>query len=408
MINTLIIGSGPSGLMCANILEKNKINYKLIEKNQELAKKLFITGGGRCNVTNVLDTRDFINELTIKNKKFLYGSIANFGTKETIDFFKEKGVELITVEDFFYFPETQKSQDIIEALLRDLNKGNIYLNETVKNIIKEDEHYLVKTNKRILLAKNVVIATGGSSYPNTGSTGDGMKFAKDLGIITIPFYPAESSVKSQFIANNKEVFQGITLLDKIVKIAGKKDSYTGNILFTHFGLSGPAILKISEFCYHDLKDNKDVYLEFNISNYNLEEYLEIQLEFQDSQKTLKSFVEFLTIKRLGHYILKSLKLDPAKKVRETSKKDLNRIKDLIINFKVKIDNTLAVEQAFVNGGGISLKELSNKSFEIKGYKGLYAVGETIDVHGPIGGFNITIAFSTGVSAARSIINQKIT
>lgn len=406
MINTIIIGSGPAGLMCANILSKHNINYKLIEKNKELGKKLLITGGGRCNVTNVLGTSDFINDLTVKNKKFLYGAISKFGTKETKEFFDNHGLKLSLVEDFFYFPETQKSKDILSSLLVDIDKDNIYLDEEVITVSKGKEHFKVTTSKRNLLAKHVVIATGGSSYPNTGSTGDCMKFAADFNVDTIPFYPAESSVKSNYIAQDKEVFQGITLLDKTIKIVGKKESFTGNILFTHFGLSGPAVLKISEFCYHELKQNNKVLLTFNLTNCNDEEYIKEQIMFQNSQKTLKSFVESLTIKRLGNFVLKTLKLDPLKKVRETSKKDLDKIKNSLLSFQVKVDQTLDVTQAFVNGGGISLRELSNKSFEVKKIPGLYFVGETIDIHGPIGGFNITIAFSTAVSAAENIVKNK--
>lgn len=405
MINTIIIGSGPAGLMCANELQKNKIDYLLLEKNSEPGKKLLITGGGRCNVTNILEPRDFINALTFKNNRFLYSAISNFTTNDVINFFKERGLTLSLTEEFFYFPETQKSSDVLEALLVDLDSTNLSFSEEVKTIEYKEDRYYINTNKRTLISKNIVIATGGSSYQKTGSTGDGIKFAKSLNLDTVRLYPAESSVKSNFIASHKEIFQGITLLNKSVKIIGEKQKFTGNVLFTHFGLSGPAILQISEFVYHKLQKQEEVYLTFNISDLNEEEYLKYQSEYLDSQKSLKVFVEGMTIKRLANYILKNLNIDASKKVRETSKKDLNKIMNAIINFKVKINDTLSIRAAFVNGGGVSLKELSSSTFESKKYSGLYFVGEVIDAHGPIGGFNITIAFASGISAARAIIKK---
>lgn len=405
MINTIIIGAGPAGLMCANELENSNSSYLILEKNSSPGKKLLITGGGRCNVTNILGPSDFISSLTFKNKRFLYSSISKFTTNDVIDFFSKREISLSLTEDFFYFPSSQKSSDILDALLKDIDENKISFNEEVKSIDYIEDIYHIVTNNRKLMAKNLVVATGGSSYPKTGSTGDGVKFAKKLELKTVPFYPAESSLKSNFISSHKDVFQGITLLDKSVKIQGEKEEFHGNILFTHFGLSGPAILGISEFVYHKLNNKNEVYLTFNISDLNLDEYKANQLEFSESQKTLKSFLESMTVKRLANYILKSLDLEATKKVRETSKKDLNLIMENIINFKVKINDTLSISSAFVNGGGISLKELSSTSFESKKYPGLYFIGETIDAHGPIGGFNITIAFSSGISAARDIIKE---
>jgi len=204
MIDCIIIGSGPAGLMAANILERDKVKYLLLEKNATVGRKLFITGGTRCNVTNKFGVTEFIEQLKIKNKRFLYSTLSNFGTKEVKEFFEDNEVELILEKDYQYFPKSSKSQDIINALLNNLNLKNIILNTKVESIYKVEEGYLVRTNKQEYNVKNIIIATGSKSYPKTGSTGDGVLWGKEFNHSIIPFYPAETHIYSSFVKRNKE------------------------------------------------------------------------------------------------------------------------------------------------------------------------------------------------------------
>ena len=188
MIDVIIIGSGPAGLMAANVCEENKVEYLLVDKNNFPGRKLLITGGTRCNVTNTYNTLDFINNLKIKHKKFLYSTLNNFGTKEIVSFFKEKGVQLSLEKGYQYFPKSSKSIDILEALLKNINDHNLLLNTVVTDVIRENEYYIVETKRKDYKTKNVIIATGSKSFPKTGSTGDGIIFAKQLSHSNIPFY----------------------------------------------------------------------------------------------------------------------------------------------------------------------------------------------------------------------------
>ncbi|PAT01892.1 hypothetical protein CI105_03275 [Candidatus Izimaplasma bacterium ZiA1] len=399
--DVIIIGGGPSGLISANEFQKESINYLLLEKNESVGKKLLITGGKRCNVTNNLDVKDFIDALTLKHKRFLYKSLNLFGPKEVISYFDDLGLSLQLENDFKYFPSTNKSSSVLEALLKNLDPKKIKVNEDVKKVSFEEGIYVVKTSNEKFMSKRLIIATGSMSYPMTGSNGDGIKLTKSFNLQSDKFTPAETSVYSSYVTKELSDLQGVSILDTTLKINNTKHKTTGAIGFTHFGLSGPAVFHLSENIYLELQNNNNL-ISFNLTSKNETELNQMFLRSQNIY--ILKVLERLTIKRIAKKILDLLKL-PNKKVVELSKKDINKIIKMLISFEVKVDKVETVEKAFVNRGGIKTSELNPNSFEVKKQPGLFIVGETVDLHGPIGGFNITIALSSGYSAAFTIISE---
>lgn len=396
----IVIGGGPAGLMTCAVLNNKGINYLLLEKNDSIGKKLLITGGTRCNVTNNLNVDDFISSLTMKHKRFLYGALNEYGPSDIIDFFKRNGLNLILENNLKYFPDTNKSSSVLEVLKRNIDLKKIKVNSYVKKIIKKDDVFIIKTNTEIYQSKKVVVATGSNSYPATGSTGDGLLFAKQLGIKYKDFTPAETHVYSSFVSDKLSDLQGVSLVNASVKIHGTKIVNTGGLVFTHFGVSGPAILHSSEFIYEELLSKK-VYISFNITEKSREEVVSLFEEGKKENKFILKVLEKLTTKRLSKKILDLSNIEN-KNINEISKKDISKIIEMLTNFTIPIDKVQSKEKAFVNAGGIDTKGINPKTMESKEVPGLYFIGETVDVHGPIGGFNITIALSTGFKCGNNI------
>jgi len=401
--HTIIIGGGPSGLMASNVLEKNNINYRLLEKNEKCGKKLLLTGGRRCNVTNHLSIRDFIDTLTFKHKRFLYSALTNFSGQDVIRFFDMHGLRLVLENNFKYFPETEKSLSVLEALMKDLKPEHIIYQQAVKELHQEKDLFKVVTKTDTYYAKHVVVATGSNSFPSTGSSGDGLVFAKHLNINYIPFTPAETHVYSAQIKTSFKVLQGVSLPQRLVKIKNQKISYQGDLLFTHFGLSGPVIMHLSEFIYEDIEKHGSSILTFSFVDQTKEEILD-DLK-SDGSLFLHKKLESYTTKKIIDTIFETLAIEK-KKIAETNKTDMNLIIDMLTQFEVIIDKVEDKEKAYVNKGGIDTKALDPKSMEVKTIKNLYFIGETTDLHGPIGGYNITIALSTGHLAANNILKHK--
>jgi predicted Rossmann fold flavoprotein len=401
--HTIIIGGGPAGLMASNVLENNNINYLLLEKNEKCGKKLLLTGGRRCNVTNHLSIRDFIDTLTFKHKRFLYSALTNFSGQDVIRFFDMHGLRLVLESNFKYFPETEKSLSVLEALMKDLKPEHIIYQQAVKELHQEEDLFKVVTKTDTYYANHVVVATGSNSFPSTGSSGDGLVFAKHLNINYIPFTPAETHVYSSQIKTSFKALQGVSLLQRLVKIKHQKTSYQGDLLFTHFGLSGPVIMHLSEFIYEDIEKHGSSILTFSFVDQTKEEILD-ELK-SDGSLFLHKKLESYTTKKIIDTIFETLAIEK-KKIAETNKKDMSLILDMLTQFEVTIDKVEDKEKAYVNKGGIDTKALDPKSMEVKTIKNLYFIGETTDLHGPIGGYNITIALSTGHLAANHILKLK--
>jgi predicted Rossmann fold flavoprotein len=397
--DVIVIGAGPAGLMAANLLEENKINYLLLEKNEKPGKKLLLTGGKRCNVTNNQTVDGFISSLNLKHKKFLLQALNQFGPNEVIRFFKNNHLNLELEDNFKYFPETKKSMSVLEALLKNINSNRLIINQAVKDIKKTDDLFILNTASNTYQSKNVIVAVGSNAYPTTGSSGDGIQFAKKFDINYIPYTPAETHIFSNYVKNELIDLQGLSLTNIKVKINQTKISFQGDLIFTHFGLSGPVIMHLSEDIYKELQ-NKEVYITLNLVDKNYEELMNL---FQKNQKdTIINQLDQYMPKRLSKKILELLGITN-KPINQTSKKDLNSIIENMINFSIKIDQVQVKELAYVNAGGIDTKELNSNSFEVKKVQGLYFIGEAVDVHGPIGGYNITIGLSMANLCVRDII-----
>ncbi len=386
MYDVIIIGAGPAGLMCYAQLHK-KCKALLIEKNKTSGKKLMLSGGGRCNVTNDKDSKAFLEEIK-HNKKYLYSTIHKFGPKQIMQFFSET-IQLKVEEEGRVFPKSDQAKDIVDFLQKDLN---INFNENVTCIQKKELGYRVITQNSFYDTKKVVIATGGASFSKTGSNGDHMRFAKELNQPTIPLYPVETSVILKHVPD----LAGASFNE--VEVKAKKHKVKGNLMYTHKGLSGSAILKISEYVHTQKIEQLIIDLLPSITEDGILAMFEKQKESQMSSVLAK-----LINKRYAYYILEVLGVTPQVKVKQLSPKQWKKVVELLKAQVVVIAGSAPLETAFVSGGGIDVKGLDTKTFESKMHLGLYFIGECIDLHGPIGGYNITIALSTGYSAAQAII-----
>lgn len=400
--DVIIVGGGASGLMSAYALEVAHVNYLLIEKTNQLGQKLLLTGGSRCNVTNNLSITRFIDNLMCTNKRFIYKALHEFGPQEIVRFFLEHDVKLNLEEGYKYFPFSNKSMDILEVFTKKMNSNRILLNSPVDKIYKEGDLFIVQVAKNEYRAKNVVISVGSKSFPHTGSTGDALVFAEDFSIPYSEYTPAETHLYANYVSNTLRTFQGVTLENVNVKIKETKIATRGNVLFTHFGLSGPAIMHLSEDVYLQKVHNK-VILELSLTKFTKSEVETLFLEARKEKKTLLSLLEQLTVKRIAKELVEIYHFEN-KHITEISMREIYQIIDLLLAFEIPIDRVQDVSKAYVNRGGISTKALNPNSMEVKSTTGLYCIGEAVDLHGPIGGYNLTIAFSTAQLAAKNIIN----
>lgn len=391
--NIVIVGAGPSGILAAIAASNNNERILLVEKNKVIGKKLQLTGGTRCNLTNLKSTNDFLNSLNISNKKFLYSTLNLFGPYELYDFITSKGVNLKIENNDKVFPVSNKSTEIIQALERTLQIDNI-------DILLDYEFKKIKQNENCFIINNtiktnkLVIATGGLSYPQTGSTGDGYKIAQKYNhqINTTHASLVGINLKTPIVE-----FQGTSLNN--VSLSYKNTTVFGDIIFTHFGISGPATLNISEFLNDDLNSNQSVTLKLNIINNTTYDEFEkdiIESKLINPNIQIKTYLKKYLSNTVSKYITNSLKFS-TKELKSISEKNIQTIYNELSKFKLEIKSLLPIDKAIITAGGISTNEISPKTFESKKTKNLYFIGEVLDLHAPTGGYNLTIAFSTGYS-----------
>ncbi len=392
MYDVIVLGGGPSGIMASiKASENNKV--LLIEKNDSLGKKLLASGNGRCNVTNTKSDMDFIKCIQSSNPKFILSSLSDFGPWDIYDYFCSRGCMLKEEDDERIFPESDKSSDILDVLIKDLDKVEVKLNESIVSISKEDS-FTITTNKGVYKSRNVVLAVGGKSYPILGTTGDGYSLLESLGLKITKQYPALTSLNSNdSIIVNKELM-GTTIN---AKVKFNKE-YEGNVLFTHFGLSGPAIFKVSEEVIKYLDGNKEAILNIDlIPDYNKEELFNECIDNKDNSinTIFKDKVTSRVIKVL-------LNESSNKKISSLSHKTIYELIDRFKCMSISIYDSKGYKSAFVTSGGLDLSEVNPKTMEVKSVSGLYVTGELLDVHAYTGGYNITIALSTGHKAGSNI------
>ena len=423
----IIIGGGAAGMFAAIAASKNENNEILIlEKNEKLGKKLFITGKGRCNVTNACDKETFFKNI-VSNPKFLYSSFNNFNNYDLMSLIEENGCKLKIERGNRVFPVSDKSSDIIKALKKAITKKNIKIiyNAEVTKIIKNDVTNDLNTSFIVLTHKNekfncdkVVVATGGLSYSSTGSTGDGYRFARQFNINTTKTMPSLVPFNIREVDECLDL-QGLTLKNVSIKVLDrdndKKVLYKdfGEMLFTHFGVSGPIILSASAY----IKDVKDSILSID---------LKPALTFEELDKRLQREIEVNNKKKIKSLLLKLLpssfvnvflkRLDDAIKkdnknlnvnIEDLNCNEINKeiryaIINLLKDFRFVVLSKRGFDEAVVTKGGIDVKEVDPKTMESKSIKGLYFVGEVLDIDALTGGFNITIAATTGFTAGKNL------
>ena len=416
MDRVVVIGGGPAGMMAGITAKENKNNVLIIEKNNQLGKKLLITGKGRCNITSSLDMDNFIKN-TPGNGMFLYSAFQQYTNKDIIKFLKQQGLEIKEERGNRIFPITDKSIDVLKCFtkkIKELNidiKYNTKVEEILTEVVNGEKKVIgVKTNKEMIKADKVILATGGKSYPLTGSTGDGYLLAEKLGHSITEIKPSLVPLEVYDKVECKEL-QGLSLKNvgiKLIDIEKNKIIYEdfGEMLFTHFGVSGPIILSSSahlvrykniDRLFHEKKIVLKIDLKPALEGKKLND--RILRDFEEvKNKQFKNSLDKLLPQKLIPVIIKRSKMNPNKKVNEVTKKEREKLIKEIKNFEVFIKSFRPIEEAIITSGGINIKEINPKTMESKKVKGLYFAGEIIDVDSYTGGFNLQIAYSTGYVA----------
>lgn len=408
MSKILIAGGGAAGMFAAVFAAQNGHEVHVFEKNEKLGKKLFITGKGRCNVTNAADMEGLFDAV-VSNPKFLYSSFYGYTNQDVIWFFESHGVKLKTERGNRVFPESDHSSDIIQALTREMKKCgvSVHLNTGVKSIqAKEGKfHSFVLDNGHEILGDACLIATGGFSYQLTGSTGDGYRFAKEMGHEVTELYPAlvPLSIKEGFV---KEL-QGLSLRNiNITVLDGKKQLYSefGEMMFTHYGVTGPVILSASSVIGKRLI-KKELILEIDLKPALSQEQLgqRVLRDFEENKnRHFKNAVTKLFPSKLIPVMIDLSGIDPDKPVNEISRTERETFVQLIKSLKMTITGLRDYNEAIITKGGVSTKEVNPSTMESKLVKGVYFAGEVLDLDALTGGFNLQIAWSTAYTAAENM------
>ena len=402
MTDVIVIGAGAAGMMAAITAASNGAKVLVIEKNKEFGLKIGITGKGRCNLTNNCTLNEFLENVPT-NPRFLYRALTEFSPEDTMEFFTSRGIPLKTERGRRVFPESDSAQDIRHCLRRETEKKCACVRDTVKELLVKDGCIAgVKTATKTYYANNVIIATGGKSYPRTGSTGDGYRLASEVGHSVVT--PRGSLVPLVCSGNICPRLMGLSLRNIGVRfIKDQKVLYSdeGELLFTHFGVSGPTVLSASAVIGNKFPFELSIDLKPALDYETLDKRLLKDFAENKNKIYSNSLGALLPAKLIPVFVSVS-GIDPNKKVNEITKEERKNICTLLKSFTVSVIGTRSVEEAIVTSGGISVKEINPSTMESKIIKGLYFAGEVIDVDAYTGGYNLQIAFSTGHLAGNSI------
>ena len=413
--DVIVIGGGAAGMMAAGSAAKNGLDVTLIEKNAVLGKKLLITGKGRCNITNLCDERELI-ENTQVNGKFLTNAFYQFNSFATIDFFNELGLETKIERGNRVFPKSDKAKDVVKTLIKFISKNKINIvHKAAIDLMKFGEIFAVKlVDEDIIKARKLIIATGGKSYPGTGSTGDGYKFARKMGHKIKDFYPALVPITAKKIEKLKDCensvgcnvkdLQGLSLKNAAINIVNKNGKIIhedfGEMLFTHFGVSGPIILSASSHI-RKIDDHKLVIdLKPALSEQKLNRRL--QRDFtEQSNKQFKNILWNLLPQKMIPIMIKLSGIPADKPVNQITKEERKFIVRALKMFTIKLVKFRPIAEAIITSGGVDTSQINPKTMESKLVPGLFFAGEVLDCDAYTGGFNLQIAWSTGYAAGFS-------
>lgn len=400
----IVVGGGAAGLMAALTAAKRGREVLLIEKNNELGKKLKITGGGRCNVTNIASPEEMIKN-TLRNGKFLYHAFHSFDSRTLMKELEAAGIRLKIEEEGRVLPKSNSSQEIINYFIEELNKYNvkIIMNSAVKAVIIKEAAAagVILTNDKIIEGNGVIIATGGLSYPTTGSTGDGYVIAKEAShrIVPVKASLVPLKLKENWITKLMGIsFENVKLT--VVIKGKKKTSIEGSLIFTHFGISGPAVLKLSSYLA-DVKERQEFSIGIDLLPEKEEGYIEgLLVDGIDGNrnKTVKNTLTGMLPKAFVEELLEFLQIAGDTPLNQLTKSNRNKIIQYIKDFRATIIGSMGIKEAIITSGGVDIKEINPKTMESKLVQGLYLAGEVMDVDALTGGYNLHIAFSTGFIA----------
>ncbi|MBU7593921.1 NAD(P)/FAD-dependent oxidoreductase [Metabacillus halosaccharovorans] len=405
--DVVVIGGGPSGLMAAIAAGEKKAKVLLIDKGNKLGRKLAISGGGRCNVTNRLPIDEIIKHIP-GNGRFLYSAFSEFSNEDIILFFENLGIQLKEEDHGRMFPVTDKAQSVVDALISELKRLNVEVrtNEPVRDVhYHENQVQSVELiSGETILTKSIVLAVGGKSVPHTGSTGDGYAWAEKAGHTITELFPTEVPITSNEPFIQEKTLQGLSLRDVALSVLNPKGkaiiTHKMDMIFTHFGISGPAVLRCSQYVVKAMKKHKTNSITVSIDA--IPDTNELQL-FQsivkdlksDAKKAIKNVLKGLVPERYLLFLLEKNEIDPLITYDNLSNEKLRLFVKDLKQFQFEVHGTLSIEKAFVTGGGVSVKEIHPKEMASKLKDGLYFCGEILDIHGYTGGYNITSALVTG-------------
>lgn len=406
----IVVGGGTSGMMAAISAASHGADVLLVEKNNRLGKKLLLTGGGRCNVTNNRPAEEIIRYIP-GNGKFLFSAFSQFDNFDIIRFFEERRTPLKEEDHGRMFPVSNRSKTIVDTLQRELDTLNVQLltDSPVKKLLKnEHEVFGIRLeNGKEFLAPCTIIATGGKSYPHTGSTGIGYKLAKSVGHKITPLFATESPIKLRdaFIKNKQ--LQGLSLQNVSLSVLNSANkpvvSHQMDVLFTHFGISGPAALRCSMFVNRELEKRKQV--ELALDAMPQKSLGEIEALLRDKKETagnksIKNALKGLLPDRYLTFLLQQANIELTEPFKQIQQNQLEDFARLVKSFKMTAVGTYPIEKSFVTGGGVHLKEIDPRTLKSKLIDGLFFAGEVLDINGYTGGYNITAAFVTGYVAGK--------
>lgn len=413
MSHVIVVGGGAAGMFAAIAAAKNGHQVTLYEKNEKLGKKIFITGKGRCNITNAADMEELFDAV-VTNSKFLYSSFYGYTNQNVIDFFEDAGVPVKIERGNRVFPISDHSSDVIRALEREMKKVGVKvcLNTEVKSVEAEKGKFnkVVLKDTTTQTADACIVATGGLSYRSTGSTGDGFRFAENVGHKVTQCFPSlvPMETKEPWICE----LQGLSLRNVEAKILdGKKELYKdfGEMLFTHFGVSGPLIISASSYVSKKFMDKngqkKELTLEIDLKPALTEEQLDQRVlrDFEENHnRQFKNAITKLFPTKLIPVMLELGGIDPEKKVNSIEKEERKQFVHLIKHFRMTLTGLRDYPEAIITKGGVNVKEIDPGTMESKLVKGLYFAGEVLDLDALTGGFNLQIAWSTGYAAGNAI------
>ena len=405
--DVVVIGGGAAGMMAAGTAASRKKRVILIEKNRILGKKMLITGKGRCNITNACEDVETLLENVTVNRSFLYSSFYGFTNEETIKFFNDLGVETKVERGNRVFPVSDKSSDVVEGLKRFLKKSGVKtVCDTVLDIVVDEQNVCGVVTQKYgrINAGVVIIATGGASYQGTGSTGDGYKFAQKLGHTVTDIIPSLVPVKVKESWAYELMGTSLKNIEITVLNSKNKKIYTdfGEMMFAHFGLSGPVVLSASAHMRPMKEDEYKIILDLKpaLSEAELDSRIIRDFAKFSNRDFVNSLGELLP-QKLIDVVVSLCGIDPRKKVNSITKEERKKLVSVLKGIEFKVIDFCPIEQAIITSGGINVKEIDASTMESKKIKGLFFAGEVIDVDAYTGGFNLQIAFSTGRLAGLS-------